>query len=186
MLTQQKTTKLYQIFQVCTQCCNLRNSIRYCPSSGLNTLFIRLDSVVFSLQSDHINLSYQGGCRKEDNNQQRKPTRSTCHQYQQKLQNHPQQLSTLFRYFQKLAEQANLTYVNIVEDIGAAAAELKVVWNRPEEFGNVITHPGDFHIMKKNFQVNMDSYVFSSIHFLFKRCQIQYSFLILRSWVCQS
>ena len=98
MLTQQKTTKLYQIFQVCTQRCNLRNPIRHCPSSGLNTLFIRLDSVVFSLQSDHINLSYQGGCRKEDNNQQRKPTRSTCHQYQQKLQNHPQQLSTLFRY----------------------------------------------------------------------------------------
>ena len=48
------------------------------------------------------------------------------------------------RYFQKLAKQANLTYMNIVEDIGATAAELKVVWNRLEEFGNVIIHPGDF------------------------------------------
>ena len=57
--------------------------------------------------------------------------------------------------------------MNIVEDIGAAAGELKVAWNRPEEFGNVIIHPGDFHITKKNFQVNMGSYVFSFIRFLF-------------------
>ena len=67
----------------------------------------------------------------------------------------------------KLTEQANLTYVNIVEDIGAAVGELKLVWNRPKEFGNVIIHPGDFHITKNNFQVNMDSYVFSFIRFLF-------------------
>ena len=66
----------------------------------------------------------------------------------------------MFRYSQKLAEQANLTYVNIVEDIGAAAAELKVVWKRPEEFENVIIHPGHFHNTKKKFQDNMDSYVF--------------------------
>ena len=57
-------------------------------------------------------------------------------------------IAKYLRYFQKLAEQANLTYVNIVEGIGAAAAELKVVWNRPEEFGNVIIHPADFHIRK--------------------------------------
>ena len=43
--------------------------MRHCPFSGLNTLFIRLDSVVFSLQSDYISLSYKGGCGKEDNNQ---------------------------------------------------------------------------------------------------------------------
>ena len=42
---------------------------RHFPSSGLNTLFIRLDSVAFYLQSDHTNLSYQGGCQKEYNNQ---------------------------------------------------------------------------------------------------------------------
>ena len=62
------------------------------------------------------------------------------------------------RYFQKLAEQVNLTHVNIVEDM---------VWNYPEKFGNVIIHPGDFYVMKENFQVNMDSYVFSFIPFLF-------------------
>ena len=62
------------------------------------------------------------------------------------------------RYFQKLAEQVNLTHVNIVEDM---------VWNYPEKFGNVIIHPGDFYVMKENFQVNMDSYVFSFIRFLF-------------------
>ena len=48
------------------------------------------------------------------------------------------------RYFQNLAKQANLRYVNIVEDIGAAAAELKVAWDCPEEFGNVIIHAGGF------------------------------------------
>ena len=60
----------------------------------------------------------------------------------------------------------NLTYLNIVEDISAPAAELKVVWNRPEEFGNVFIHPGDFHIRKKT-QVSMGFYVFSFICFLF-------------------
>ena len=58
------------------------------------------------------------------------------------------------QYFQKLAEEVNLTYVNI-EDVDAAATALTLVWNCPE-FGNII-HPGHFHVLKKNFQVNMDS-----------------------------
>ena len=62
------------------------------------------------------------------------------------------------RYFQRLAEQVNLTHVNIVEDM---------VWNYPEEYGNVIIYPLDFHVMRENVQVNMDSYVFSFISFLF-------------------
>ena len=114
MLTQLKTTKLCQIFQVCTQCFNLWTPIRDFPSSDLNTLFIRLHSVVFSLLSDHINFSYQDDCQKEDNSQWPEPTRSTSHQYLQKLQNHSQKY---LWYFQKLAEQVNLTYVIIVEDI---------------------------------------------------------------------
>ena len=57
------------------------------------------------------------------------------------------------RYFQKVAEQANLTYVNIVQDIGTIVAELKVVWNCIEEFGNVIVHPGDFQIRRKTFRL---------------------------------
>ena len=62
------------------------------------------------------------------------------------------------RYFQRLAEQVNLTHVNIAEDM---------VWNYPEEYGNVIIYPGDFHVMRENVQVNMDSYVFRFISFLF-------------------
>ena len=69
-------------------------------------------------------------------------------------------------YFQKLAQQANLTSVTIVEDMGAASAELKLVWNCSEEFGNVIIHLGDFHVMKKNLQVNMDLYVLVLFVFL--------------------
>ena len=133
--------------------------IRHCPSSGLNTLFIRLDS----LQSGHINLSYQGGCRKEDNNQNdnlpevlaantRKTESSTIVKY--------------LRYFEKVAEQANLTCVNIVQDIGTIVAELKVVWNCLEEFGNVIIHPGDFQIRRKTFRL-IWIHVFRFIRFLF-------------------
>ena len=54
-------------------------------------------------------------------------------------------------YVQELAEQENLKYVNIVQDMGAAAVALKVVWNCPEEFGNAFIHPGDFHVMKEDF-----------------------------------
>ena len=60
-----------------------------------------------------------------------------------------------------------MKYVNIVQDMGAEAAAVKLVWKRPEEFGDVIIHPDDFHVVKENFQVNMDSYVFSFIRFLF-------------------
>ena len=70
-------------------------------------------------------------------------------------------------YFQRLPEQANLTHVNIVEDIAATAAELKVVWKHSKKIGNVIIHSSDFHVTKENFQVNIDSYAFSFIRFLF-------------------
>ena len=50
--------------------------------------------------------------------------------------------------------------------MGAAAAALNMVWNYPDELGNVLNHRADFHDMKENFQVNMDSYVFSFICFL--------------------
>ena len=60
-----------------------------------------------------------------------------------------------------------MKYVNIVQDMGAEAAAVKLVWKCPEEFGDVIIHPDDFHVVKENFQVNMDSYVFSFIRLLF-------------------
>ena len=90
------------------------------------------------------------------------------------------------RYFQKLAEQVNLTNVILLED-------MKVVQNCPEEFANVIIHPGDFQVIEENFQVNTDSYVcsFVMIQSVFFNgslltmmfLQIGYYFLILRSWV---
>ena len=77
----------------------------------------------------------------------------------------------------------NLSYVNIVEDISAPAAELKVVWNSPEEFGNVFIHPSDFHIRKKTFRliwVHMSSVL--SVFFLiwlvvFKGSFVRFSIL---------
>ena len=183
------------MFPVCTWRCNLWTPTRHCPSSDLNTLFIRLNSVVFSLQSDHINLS--GSLSKG----RQQPATKTYQKYLPPIPEKLTESSTIVKYlrqFQKVAEQTNLTYANIVEDIGAAAAELKVVWYRPEEFGNVIIHSGDFHIQRKTFrliQIHMSSvlFVFFLIQLVVLKCsltmmfwQIQYSFLILRSWVCQS
>ena len=57
------------------------------------------------------------------------------------------------RYLQKLAQSVHLDYVNTAEDIGAAAPAYKVIWNYPQEFANIVIHPGCFHMMKENFQV---------------------------------
>ena len=64
--------------------------------------------------------------------------------------------TTIFKYlhyFQDLAGAENMKYVNVILDMGAAINAYKVLWNYPAEFGNVIIHPGDFHMMKENFQV---------------------------------
>ena len=38
--------------------------------------------------------------------------------------------------------------------MGAAIKAFKVLWNRKEEFKNVVIHLGDFHFMKENFQAS--------------------------------
>ena len=56
-------------------------------------------------------------------------------------------------YLQSLAQEMNMPYVNITMDIGAAINAYKFIWNHPNQFGNVVIHPGDFHLMKENFKV---------------------------------
>ena len=56
-------------------------------------------------------------------------------------------------YMQKLAEEANMPYVNVSLDVGAAMNAYKLIWNHPKKFGNVIIHLGDFHFIKENFGV---------------------------------
>ena len=56
-------------------------------------------------------------------------------------------------YLQELAKSVNSKYVNVVMDMGAAINACKMIWNFPEKFRNIVIHPGDFHLMKENFQV---------------------------------
>ena len=52
-----------------------------------------------------------------------------------------------------------MPYVNITLDIGAAINAYKVLWNRRDQFANIVIHPGDFHFMKENFQVRKHSVI---------------------------
>ena len=56
------------------------------------------------------------------------------------------------QYLQKLAEEVNMPYLNITLDMRAVINAFKVLWNRKEEFKNVVIHLGDFHFTKENFQ----------------------------------
>lgn len=56
-------------------------------------------------------------------------------------------------YMQKLAAEANMPYVNVSLDVGAAINAFKCVWNFPDKFNNVPIHLGDFHFIKENFGV---------------------------------
>ena len=188
MLTQQKTTKLYQIFQVCTQRYNFWTRIRHFPSSGLNPLFIcLLVCIQLFFLCSQVTLTCLIRVAVERKTQQ--TVTKTYKKYLPPIPAKVTESSTIvkyLRYFQKLAEQVNLTYVILVED-------MKVVQNCPEEFGNVIIHPGHFQVMEENFQVNMDSYVcsfiiiqsvvFNGSLLTMMFLQIGYYFLILRSWV---
>ena len=57
------------------------------------------------------------------------------------------------QYLQILVEEMKMPYVNINLYMGAAINAFKVLWNRKEEFKNVVIDLGDFHFMKKNFKV---------------------------------
>ena len=64
--------------------------------------------------------------------------------------------ATIFKYLsylQKLAKEANMPFVNVTLDVGAAMNVYKLTWNYSRLFENVVVHLGDFHFMKENFGV---------------------------------
>ena len=63
-------------------------------------------------------------------------------------------IETYLEYLEKLSMSCNMPFVNITLDIGAAMNANKFVWSNPERFKNVVTHLGDFHFIKENFQVS--------------------------------
>ena len=57
-------------------------------------------------------------------------------------------------YLQELGKSLNSKYVNVVMGMCAAMNANKIIWNFPEKFGNIVIHPGNFHLMKENFQLH--------------------------------
>ena len=54
---------------------------------------------------------------------------------------------------ERLSTEANMKYVHIIMDCGAAMKMCHVLWNNPEKYSNVIIHLGDFHFMQAFFDV---------------------------------
>ena len=57
------------------------------------------------------------------------------------------------KHLQQLANDVNMSYVNITVDVGAAINAEKFLWSYPVSFRNVVIHLGDFHFMKENLKV---------------------------------
>ena len=65
-------------------------------------------------------------------------------------------LKTIYKYLkylQGLSADANIPFIDITLNAGAAINAYKVIWNYPGQFANVLLHLGDFHFMKENFKV---------------------------------
>ena len=59
----------------------------------------------------------------------------------------------MFHQSRKLAKQSNMSYTHITLDVGAAIKAFHVIWNKPDEWSDIIIHLGDFHAMMAFFGV---------------------------------
>ena len=57
------------------------------------------------------------------------------------------------KYLQSLAPSVNISYVNIIIDVGTALNAFRFLWNELQKYQNFVIHLEDFHFMKENFQV---------------------------------
>ena len=65
----------------------------------------------------------------------------------------PQKIYSYLKYFQGVAKEMNIPYVNVSLDVGAAINANKLLQKCSQQFSNVIIHPGDFHMIKENFKI---------------------------------
>ena len=59
----------------------------------------------------------------------------------------------MFHQSRKLAKQSNMSYNHITLDVGAAIKAVHVIWNKPDEWSDIIIHLEDFHTMMAFFEV---------------------------------
>ena len=57
------------------------------------------------------------------------------------------------KQMQGFASNANMNFVHLTLDVGAAAKSYQTIWNFPDIFANVVVHLGDFHLMQENFSI---------------------------------
>lgn len=67
-------------------------------------------------------------------------------------------INQYLEFLMGLSEEANMPYLNITLDVGAAMNAYKFIWTHAEQYRNVCIHLGMFHFMKENFKV---MYVFN-------------------------
>ena len=67
-----------------------------------------------------------------------------------------QTIQKYLQSLQDLAVQANMPFVNVTLDVGAAMNAFLVTWNDSKKFDKVIIHLGSFHFLKENFQVQVN------------------------------
>ncbi len=62
-------------------------------------------------------------------------------------------INQYLEFFMGLSKEANMPYLNIMLDVGAAMSAFKYIWAQAEQYRNVCLHLGMFHFMKENFKV---------------------------------
>ena len=88
-------------------------------------------------------------CSKEDKNK-------TVLTYLPPIEKPITDYGTLFEILtraERLSSEANMKYVHVIMDCGAAMKMFHVLWNNPDKYSNVIIHLGDFHFMQAFFDV---------------------------------
>lgn len=63
----------------------------------------------------------------------------------------PQTIYSYLKYFQGLAKEMNMPYVNVTLDVVASINAYKLLSKHSQQFSNVIFNLGNFHMIKENF-----------------------------------
>ena len=63
----------------------------------------------------------------------------------------PQAIYLYLKYFQGLAKEMNMSYVNVTLDVVASINAYELLSKNSQQFSNVIINLGNFHMIKENF-----------------------------------
>ena len=67
------------------------------------------------------------------------------------LPSHPDAILTTLTYMQRSFTDMGMKYVHLSMDMQLYTVTKQVCWNQPNQFQNVIAHPGGMHIIIQSF-----------------------------------